>query len=549
MSYPTSGSYTYNAAKDREAIQKARDILGTSDVTFEELNDRVESSVKTASTINAAVSLVESGKIPVGSAVNTLEYHTGTGVGGGSYQLIDAGDAGSRPSEDGGKVVHAGSDGLYLSFVGNLPSPEQYGVLTDGTDSTAEFKSWIANNAALYCHSVSGGKKIYTVTDFDLNLPHHKLVAIGNVEIHTSSEGVTLSGDNASMSGVTIIHSNSATDGVTTQGFANVLDSVFVTGSSNNACLIDGLETRVSGGKYKGGTVAAMNVSAADSILENVYLEQSGTGLLSNGVGTITAYNVHSFGNTGKGFYITGANGSKLTDCFADTNGTNGLEIADTSGIDIVNFTAIKSGELVANSANIQFFNTTNAKLIGGRTELEGDEGVDDSIRFSGTGNQIDIIGHSADKTPSDFTGNVVTFSACTDALQKYSKGSDSIVAFGGNALPSTVFPVTIPIKTDASASTGSFGFKSIDVRVAYRNLGATNAGVFDYTLLITDMPVSKVIVRSNGTPFIELSNPAISTIVEGVGDLTFDLLNTDASVTYRVSFEIRESITANGFS
>ena len=50
----------------------------------------------------------------VGEVVTTREYHPGTGYGGNSYVLLDAGSAGARPLDDGGIIIHVGSGGLYL---------------------------------------------------------------------------------------------------------------------------------------------------------------------------------------------------------------------------------------------------------------------------------------------------------------------------------------------------------------------------------------------------------------------------------------------------
>lgn len=67
----------------------------------------------TVQTLADAVTLAAA-SINASELITTCEYTSGDGVGSNTYQLLDAGDSGSRPAEDGGSVIHVGAAGLYL---------------------------------------------------------------------------------------------------------------------------------------------------------------------------------------------------------------------------------------------------------------------------------------------------------------------------------------------------------------------------------------------------------------------------------------------------
>lgn len=96
--------------------------------TVNKLVDSVSGGSPTVQTLSDAVELAELEGISVGDTVTTNEYHSGTGLGGNKYQLVDG--QGSRPSEDGGSVVHVGSGDLYLKglFILNHVRSSQFGV-------------------------------------------------------------------------------------------------------------------------------------------------------------------------------------------------------------------------------------------------------------------------------------------------------------------------------------------------------------------------------------------------------------------------------------
>ena len=91
----------------------------------------IESAAATKQTLANATTFAQSSLMVVGGVVNTIEYNTGTGIGGNSYTLVDAGSSGARPADDGGSVIHAtgGSGGLYLKggFINDVVTLEHFG--------------------------------------------------------------------------------------------------------------------------------------------------------------------------------------------------------------------------------------------------------------------------------------------------------------------------------------------------------------------------------------------------------------------------------------
>lgn len=102
-------------------------------------------SFNTFESLSDAVSAVNAGDVDVGVRVETLSYYggwtaaAGDPKGGNVYELVDAGSAGARPTEDNGSVIHCtgGSGGLYLK--GLFPNSiwiEQFGCGDGNPDDT-----------------------------------------------------------------------------------------------------------------------------------------------------------------------------------------------------------------------------------------------------------------------------------------------------------------------------------------------------------------------------------------------------------------------------
>ena len=89
---------------------------------------RTSDAIYSAQTLADAVTMAS--RLRVGSVIQTVEYNTGTAIGGNTYQVLDAGSSGARPAADGGSVIHltGGSGGLYL-----------FGIFPPGNISVAQF--------------------------------------------------------------------------------------------------------------------------------------------------------------------------------------------------------------------------------------------------------------------------------------------------------------------------------------------------------------------------------------------------------------------------
>ena len=108
--------------------------LTGADVEAALVNGKRLQSTKPAATVQTladAVTLAGS-SMNVGELVTTVEYNSGTGIGGNTYQLIDAGSSGARPEPDVGSVIHVGAAGLYLKLVAKSEvSPFDFGARVD----------------------------------------------------------------------------------------------------------------------------------------------------------------------------------------------------------------------------------------------------------------------------------------------------------------------------------------------------------------------------------------------------------------------------------
>ena len=87
------------------------------------------------------VGLALDGSIKVSEKANTVEYEAGLGLGANRYVLKDAVTSGARPAEDGGSIIHVGTEGLYFEglFLNGVWL-EQFGVKKTG-DNAAKIKA------------------------------------------------------------------------------------------------------------------------------------------------------------------------------------------------------------------------------------------------------------------------------------------------------------------------------------------------------------------------------------------------------------------------
>lgn len=103
-----------------------------------------ETATVVKQTLADAIAVCLAGDVAVGNGVEWREHHADTGIGGNVGRLMDAGTAGARPAEDGGSVIHVGSDGLWLKglFLDGWYRISQFGGVPDGvTDNFNAFNA------------------------------------------------------------------------------------------------------------------------------------------------------------------------------------------------------------------------------------------------------------------------------------------------------------------------------------------------------------------------------------------------------------------------
>lgn len=478
--------------------------------------------------------------------------HTVAGLGGDMF-WHDADDT-TTPDNNGTVIRTTVGDKCWKRKEKGFVTPEDFGCLADGSDETVNLQSWLDSSTSLVVGTKDSESFIeYLYTNLVMSKENHQLSIIGDVRFRTTNTSTTssfiLSGNFATINKGFFVGTDDTGATIETTGFSNYLNQVQASGTSRNALKINGLETKVNLGRYRGGSDAAVLVEKPDAFLLGPYLEQGKDGLKAVGIGSINGYHIHSFGNTEHGFNLSGSSFSQLTSCYADTNGKNGYEFRDMSaGLTMTDCWSFKSGKLVANSAQMQFFNCQNTKLIGCRMSTPGAAGTSESIRFSGTTNQIDLISCYADQATKTFTAPN-TMTSCTGALQEYSRAYSTYLDGAETIAASGTHDTTVKINCDTSII--SPGFKAFDIRVTYRSSsGAAMIGVEDSTVFITNgiTGVGSVAARFPEIPILQLSNPVLSDTGGGQATLAVTATNTDATKAFQYTVEVVERSTTRGY-
>jgi len=99
-------------------------------------------SIVKAQTLADAVTLTP--LVPINSVIQTVEYNAGTGIGGNTYQSLDAGSSGARPTPIQGIYTNIGADGLYLAAVDVKNVSLQTLGLTDSDDAGPTLNALLA---------------------------------------------------------------------------------------------------------------------------------------------------------------------------------------------------------------------------------------------------------------------------------------------------------------------------------------------------------------------------------------------------------------------
>ena len=428
---------------------------------------------------------------------------------------------------------------------GIITSVVEYGVKGDGTDETTKVQQALDSSKDVF---IPPNMQI-TVSNISLNKPEQRLIfGAGSKLISNGATGtiVTLKADYAKIINGLIVGADGATNGIETKGFRNLLFDTTVTGTTVNALSVNGLETIVILGRYKGGTNAGIQVNNHDLYLQNVYIEGNGTGLYSNGFGSITAHHVHSFNNSVYGFYLIGASLSQLTSCYADTNGSYGWVIQDSnSGMTLVDCWGYKSSNITANRSDFDFRNAKNIKMFGCHSSGTGAQTKSASFSFDSL-SQVDLVGCYAEIDPSGVSG-LIRFTNCGGALEKYNRATDVFQSSPYFIDSDSVITVKMTLPSILAAPS----IATFEVTATMRYTDNTVGRVERYIIMVGEgvtvsSPVTNVFPSS---PTVTLTNPSFSDVDgDGYNELTFNAHNANPK-SIQVSFHVRYLGTSRGFN
>lgn len=117
----------------RKPVGNSNDFTGAMGVEAMLYARRLQSLKPSATVQSVAAAIVLAGGLLLpGEVVHCREYNVGTGIGAHTLELLDAGDAQSRPEEDSGNIIHVGSEGLYFKgLFDNHITLEKFGYTPD----------------------------------------------------------------------------------------------------------------------------------------------------------------------------------------------------------------------------------------------------------------------------------------------------------------------------------------------------------------------------------------------------------------------------------
>lgn len=465
-------------------------------------------------------------------------YYTPHDGGGGAYQY-DPADTSS--ADNGGTIIVAADGGRWKLQLTGPVSVCQFGAKGDGvTDNTAVFTAALATGLTVF---VPGGT--FCVSSITVSAGNQALYGVEGSIIQglNTPDGtpiITLAGDFSNLNNIRVFGTNNKSPNIRTTGFRNKVENIFSSGFGTGfACLnclqINGRETIVLFGDYKGASDptgaggangAGIVITQPDAWLADVYIESNRHGLFASGIGSITAFHVHSFNNSLDGFFLAGAGSCQLHACYADTNGHNGFEISDlVTGLDLIDCWGFKSSNAADGFQDFAFFNARQVKVIGGRSSGAGAFGKAFSYKVD-TLSDVSFIGCDADIAPSAVSGNA-QFVECAGALAKYNRPTDVVqtgfvtIANAGNA--------NLTTDTKFDGSTSSPGLQAFEVTLLYRNSSGSNNGVEKKVIIIgVGGQATQVVNTFPTTQALTVSAPTFTqnTSTNNLWSLTFNVAN-----------------------
>ncbi|ANY71702.1 hypothetical protein BBD41_03395 [Paenibacillus ihbetae] len=421
--------------------------------------------------------------------------------------------------------------------------PEWFGAKRDGiTDDTTPFQK--ALDTGKHVHGQGGS---YKVSNLVVSTNNQIISFASNSKLISTSLGdvVTLKADYCQLINATINTSGSVKNAIKTQGFRVTLKNCTVEGKSENALVVDGLETIVLFGNYKGGSIAGIKVQKPDLYLQNVYLEFNTHGLYSNGVGSITGYHVHSYNNKEMGFYLVGADFSQFTACYADTNGRNGWQIQDTvNGFSLIDCWSYKSSNVYAYENDFAIRKSKNIKLIGCRSSGMGSEPKLAGFNIDSL-SQVDLIGCYSDSPVNGIVeNNAIRLTNCSGSLSRYNRSADTYQSQG--LMIEDGATIDVNIKTLIPQPLTTPGILSFDICSLIRNDDNSDAFIQKNTLIIAKGFNVSSPVTTDSASRILISSPAFVTKDDGFNYLSFRVTNQKKRC--QVAFNVQYLGTGRGF-
>lgn len=445
-------------------------------------------------------------------------------------------------------------------------SPYMFGAVGDGIvdDTLACQRAINTGRTVLFANGT------FAVSRLTMTNANQRIVGMNSSirALNTSgSELIFLEAQDAILDGLIVVMNDATKNGITVGGgvfgSAQLID-LTVTGTSLNALLIQGLETAVIRGKYKGGTSAGIRVEAPDTYLANVYVEGNRDGLYAASVGSIDAHHVHSFGNTRHGFFLASAAYSHLVGCYADTNGQDGFNITSTNaGLSLISCWGYKSSTSSPGSySDFAVFGVKNTAFIN--CQSSGDDGNKKaSFNFNSACQGNTMVACTASLDGVGLGDPIrVRVSGGTGVLARYNLPENRYNAITTDGSGNPVGSITLAAGATTSVVVPLFmtglpsspGFTTFEIESRWRfSSGAANVGAASVLVLIGNgvtpsTPVQQIYPTT--TPTVTVTSPSLAlNATTGLYELTFNVTNGDATRTVQLANTVEWKGTGRSFA
>jgi hypothetical protein len=306
------------------------------------------------------------------------------------------------------------------------------------------------------------------------------------------------------------------------EGFNCYLYETTVTGTGRVGLQVNGAETRVMGGKFR-GMEYGICVEAPDFYCENIYCEQCTKDGFYARSGSIEAHHIHSYNNNGKGFNLAGVNFSNFYGLYADKNVGDGVYIAENSGeLNIFGGWSFYSGYQRTDKSvfDWNFSNVKDLNLWGCRSS-GGDETKVASYNVKADC-RIYFYGCMANLNPKIADGGIAKFMNCQDKLKRYNTSSNSYNGTRQVADAGAITKVTVYVDEILNEEKD---IKVFDVLTQFRSILGYKSGMTKHLLQVSEAYEDKFM------PIVEdekitVSSPAVTFTDNGATVIEFNVMN-----------------------